>query len=125
MENFVSFNQAIILWKLGYDYNTDYWYYDETKQIVRVCGSDCFDFNNMTPAPTRAQVHTWLRETHGIDINIDSVYHQLDTGNKIMYGLRIGDQSTFKIDFYINYDSYDEAISTGINKALEIISKRK
>lgn len=129
MEDYVTFDQAMKLKELGFDWIT-YCVYDKVYKDDRP-----WELRNYhTPqnhnlaqysasAPTLSQVQKWFREVHGIDIDIDSVYHRLDTGNKIMYGLRIGIQKTFKKEFYLNHYSYNEALSTGIDHALKLIKK--
>lgn len=99
-EDFITYKQAVKLKELGFN-----------------CESRYF-------VPTLIQVQKWIREEMGIDITIEHVYHRLNTGNKIMYSLRIGDQSTFNTQFYRNYDSYNEALSIGIDHAINILKNR-
>lgn len=127
-EDFVSFKQAKLLKGLGFDWECTHYYQDGysrecQKNIIKATCACNFneDFKTMISAPTLAQAQKWLREVKRLDISINHVYHRLTTGNKVMYGLRIGNQSTFKTEFYMNYDAYEEALLVGINKALELI----
>lgn len=128
-EDYVSFEQAKALKELGFDWETLSCYlhvYEgehgwRFRMLERLKSrNDPKDYTCLA-APTLAQAQKWLREIKGIDITIDHVYHRLDTGDKVMYGLHIGNQSTFKTEFYLNYDSYEEALSAGIDKALELL----
>ena len=132
-EDFVTYEQAQQLKELGFDWEC-YQFYNADKNLWSYTsigyGDDCRDWNDKDyaaignsecSAPTLSQVQKWFREIHGIDIDSESVYYRLDTGNKIMYGLRIGIQRTFQKEFYLNYDSYNEALSKGITHALKFI----
>lgn len=132
METFVTFEQAKALEELGFDgfkWDCDFWYYynyvNHDEPIFARCEQvDSYDVEERWYAPTLAHAQKWLREVKGIDVTIDHVYHQLDSGNKIMYGLHVGDQSTFKTEFYMNYDSYEEAFIAGIDAALKILKTK-
>lgn len=134
-EDFVSYKQAAKLKGLGFDWWVNHYYEDGKLHEGFVDEDEDPELNPNYPtaygnynftkqifsAPTLSQAQKWLREVKGIDISIDNVYHRLDTCNKVMYGLRIGNQSTFKTKFYMNYDSYEEALSIGIDEAFKIL----
>ena len=121
MEEFVTYEQAVKLKELGFDWKCDYWYYNVTKCQVSVHGSDCFDFDNMTKSPTLAQVQKWLREVKKILILIDirgineKVFHWKIFNSDIFW--------TYSSD--VNFDTYEEALSVGIDKTLEILKEKK
>lgn len=147
-EDFITFEQAIEFRKLGFDWDCDKFY--ATQNYCIECDQVFVFLNDINkgdlisnpkykedendgwiidedwsvPAPTLFQIHKWLRLVKGIDITIGHVYHELDTGNKVMYSLHIGDQSTFKTEFYRNYDTYYEAFTTGINNAIKILKNK-
>ena len=138
MEDFVTHEQAIKLKELGFDWDCNH-YYENGKLYEGVVDEDedpdinsdypttygNYNFTKQTcSAPTLAQVQKWLREVKHIDIDIDSVYHRLDTGDKVMYGLRIGVQRTFQKEFYLNHDTYEQALSSGIDTALKILNQK-
>lgn len=123
-EDFVTFEQAQQLKELGFDWWGSTIYVDGHLTPTFILSYAYIERDNCLPAPTIYLVQKWFREVHGIDIDIDSVYHMLDTGNKIMYGLRIGIQKTFQKEFYLNYDSHKEALSTGIDHAIKIIKQQ-
>lgn len=145
-EDFITFEQSIEFRKLGFDWDCDKFY--ATQNYCE--GNNPYSFDTIivgdlidspkykedendgwiidedwsVPAPTLFQIHKWLRVVKGIDITIGHVYHRLSTGNKVMYSLHIGDQSTFKTEFYINYDTYYEAFMSGINFAIKILKNK-
>ena len=127
MEDYVSYEQSVKLKELGFNWECNH-FYDEDKELIKYdFHQEFYDeelYADCILAPTLSQVHKWLREVHHIDINIDSVYHILDTGDEIMYGLRISNQRTFQREFYQNYNSYEEALSIGIDKAFELLNEK-
>lgn len=127
-ETYVTFYQAKVLEELGFDgykWDCDFWYYynydnHDEPIFARYEQVDSYDVEQHWYAPTLSHAQKWLREVKGIDITIDNVYHRLNNGDKVMYGLHIGNQSTFKTEFHMNYDSYEEALSVGIDKAIKL-----
>lgn len=129
MEDYVSFEQAQRLKELGFDWGCDFVYYftyhNHNKPIFqRYETTRDYEMEKYWDVPTLAQAQKWLREVKGVDITIEHVYHRLDTGDKIMYGLRIGIQSTFDTKFIRNYDSYKEALSAGVDRAIELVKSK-
>lgn len=131
IEDFVTFEQSVELKELGFDWETDYMIVvlsDNSQRIVSKIDFRGACLNRILDeyyyAPTLAQVQKWLREVKGLDITINHVYYRLDTGDKVTYGLHIGDQSTFKTEFYRNYDTYCEALTIGIDNALKILKNK-
>lgn len=126
-EDFVTYEQAVKLKELGFDWKCDHWHHWDN--WCGSCYSGVYENHNMfekgISVPTLAQVQKWLREVKGVDISIDHVYHRLDTGDKVMYGLHVGNQSTFKTEFYLNYDGYEQALSAGIDKALKLLKENR
>lgn len=128
-EDFVTYEQAKDLKELGFDWDCNFIYYltyhNHNKPIFQLFETtDYYGVEKYWFAPTLSQAKKWLREIYGIDVDIDSVYHRLDTGDKVMYGLRIGVQRTFQREFYRNYDSYEEALSVGIDQALKLLKQQ-
>lgn len=127
-EDHITFEQAIKLKELGFDWECHHWYHPLEEDRTKIFYADYYNHNKYKTAisaPTLSQVQKWFREVKGLDITINHVYHRLTTGDKVMYGLRIGNQSTFKTEFYMNYDSYEDALSIGIDKALEFLKGKK
>lgn len=125
MEEFVTYEQAEKLAELGFDYKCIACYDEEKFEYTGEYSNYNSGYyrSNLISAPTLAQVHKWLREVKGVDITIDHDYHRLDTGDKVMYGLHIGNQATFKTVFYYNYDSYEQALESGITEALKFLKQ--
>ena len=71
-EDFVTFDQAKRLNELGFDWECHEYYYNPTQRIIYTYGSNCFDFDNMTKAPTLAQAQKWLREVKGLHLWVES-----------------------------------------------------
>ena len=127
-DDFVTYELAVKLKELGFDWKCLYWYHpnedDKTKRFRMSTEMDHNFYKRGISAPTLSLAQKWLREIHHIDVDIDSVYHKLDTGDKIMYGLHIGNQKTFRQVFYQNYETYEQALSEGLDVALELLKQK-
>lgn len=120
-EDFVTYEQAVELKKLGFDWEEHRWYFNLTKEIVWVCIHNCFDYENMTQAPTLVQVQKWLREVHRIAI---SPYYQKGNANNWSVEIIWMDEN---IDDKLihNFDTYEQALSTGIDEILKYLKQDK
>ena len=139
MEEFVTFEQAKKLKDLGFNYKTIWFYtYDGNVSCEHLCpdieGVRLIhaDYNNQQvaemynvecSAPTLAQAQKWFREVYGIDIDVNSAYYKLDPDNIVMYSLYIGNRIPFQKEYYINYESYEQVLSAGINHAVKLLNK--
>ena len=138
MEDYATFEQAKALKELGFDWECHYHY--ETNRLLApnvktlyysmdIDSDDlCFDVNGHNigdiSAPTLAQAQKWLREVKGIEVG---VFADFDIGlpnGKWVWIMR--KFNTYLCDTIfpednINYDSYEQALSAGIDKALELL----
>lgn len=121
-EDYCSFEQCVKLKEIGFDWECDYWYYNLTKRIIFTHRSECFDFDNMTAAPTLAQVAKWLRDKNNIYIH---VYLHLDDCWRYEIGdVNDWDKYVFEPETGLWWRTYEDALSTGIDKALELIKRQ-
>lgn len=132
MEDYVSFEQAKKLKELGFDWKT-YCAYDKIYKDDRP-----WELRNYhTPqnhnlaqysasAPTMSQAQKWLREKHYLSIE---VYSSLDGDNQWewhYYVQDLNDHLERPADATIHcdgYQSYEQALSAGIDKALELLKQ--
>ena len=112
-EDFVTYEQADQLGDIGFDWECDY-LYDEDKELIKY---DCFQnfydeqlYSNCIPAPTLAQAQKWLREIKQIYlfVTMENSYYYWYIGKEFQIG---------------NSKSYEEALSAGIDKAIEILNQ--
>lgn len=132
-EDFVSFETAKRLKEAGFDYPCSYYYtsYDGLKgNIQESCNGDG-NFNAIITdlcaikcsAPTLYHAQKWLREVKGIAVNV--IAHD---GGKYDYDIVFLPNSA---DYggLLNRSpwcmTYEEALSEGIDEALNLIIKRK
>ena len=115
-EDFVTYEQALALKKLGFNYDCDY-YYSEDKELYK------YDYhteyyngsNNDLPAPTLAQVQKWLRKEKKLSIEPFS-YRKTQW---IMDIINLGTMDCPGI--WDKHTSYEEALSAGINECLKLL----
>lgn len=142
-EDFVTYEQAEKLKELGFRWKCHY-RFNIDKQIVpnvvyNNCGVDsddvAVDVNfrciGDISAPTLAQAQKWLREVKDIIIGIDfdnwhdkyecHVYKRMGYKGELIrdtYGSQLVTN-----EFHEDFDTYEQAFSAGINKALEYLKQ--
>lgn len=136
-EDFVTYEQAVKLKELGFDWKC-YQFYNADKKLWSYTsigyGDDCRDWNDNDyaiignaecSAPTLAQAQKWLREKHYLSIE---VYSSLDIDYNHEYDgfiKNLNDASEDEIeDSAISCKTYEEALSKGIDKALELLKQQ-
>lgn len=127
-EDYVSFEQAIKLREMGFSDETRCGYYKMPKgspQMTKwdICLEASLDYNlEFYKAPTLAQVQKWLRESKGIHIEIRyTINPQYEPWiGKIIV---ITDYPNTIIDTD-TCDTYEEALSEAIDKALELLKEK-
>lgn len=115
MEDFVTLDQAKKLKELGFQEKCfAYFLYDDEVEI----GTYMKDYNYIVgldyiSAPTLYQTQKWLREIEKTEV----IVNRIDEGiyDFTIYG-KIVDVTTES-----RFDTYEEALSKGIDKALELI----
>ena len=125
-EDFVTFEQALALKKLGFKEKCDYIYrfennplYSLEERIIRK--EYCVSWNNYRDccsAPTLAQAQKWLHKNkrYYIEITYDELiysynYRIIRMGLKVLYK---GNK---------NYNSPEEVLSAGITECLKLLNK--
>lgn len=113
-EDFVTYEQAVLLKELGFDWKCNHYYhlYDELATLSVISEyENSNEFDKNWTAPTLSQAQKWLREVKQIDLFI--------TKELSKYYWYIGEE--FQIG---NCDTYEEALSVGIDSALEQIKEK-
>lgn len=125
-EDFVTFEQAKALKELGFDGECRAYYYD-TKEI----SGNPYPYNynsrdiGVTSAPTLSKAQKWLREEKEIEVGVFAEFDgELRTGQWVWL-MRKFNTHLYDTVFPegINYDSYEKALSKGIDKAIELIKE--
>lgn len=131
MEDFVTLKQAKLLKELGFDCKT-YAFYTEEGNLYLSDNPDYWNDEiwNKFSAPTLAQAQKWLREKHNRIILVDTYFKNYMEGdyskaefeyvivNMNFNAARKGSSRDDKI-----FETYEQALSAGIDTALELISK--
>lgn len=129
-EDYVSFEQAQKLKELGFDWEC-IGVYDSERPLGLIAldtqaksptnWNGNTDFDEIFSAPTLAQAAKWLREKKGIDITPIPVTR--DDERKYRWALdRLNPRLQDWTDDIIN--NYEQALSAGIDKALEILKQK-
>ena len=121
-EDFVTYEQALALKKLGFNYQTDYLYSPEF-ELVKFDYNNCYEqgyYDDYADAPTLAQVQKWLRKEKKYSVQ---PYYYMN--NK--WGCLIVKLSFDAEDVYDNvtYNSPEEALSEGITECLKLLENNK
>ena len=147
MEDFITYEQAKALKELGYEWKCTHYYDDNgtlTPSFEEISADGGHEYtisiNNLAgnfnlqngeddewcSAPTLAQAQKWLREKE-IEVGVFAKYDgEIRTG-KWMWLMRKFDTHLFDTIFSedVSYDTYEEALSIGINQALELLKEKK
>lgn len=136
MEDFVTYEQARILKDLGFDWECTHYYDDGDAEIKEqsiyvgptagesVSISDVIDggFNkcngNAMDAPTLSQAAKWLREVKEICVTSSINIHK--GKYKFNWSITLFKEGRGIWDESVIYDTYEDALSAGIDRALEL-----
>lgn len=125
-EDFVTFEQAKALKELGFDGECRAYYYD-TKEISG--NLNPYNYNSrdigVISSPTLSEVQKWLREVKEIEVGVFAEFDgELRTGQWVWL-MRKFNTHLFGTDYPegTSYDTYEQALSAGIDKAIELIKK--
>lgn len=120
-EDYVGFEQATALKKLGFDWKC-YTFYHQDNWCGLSHSGMCENHNMFKmcfSAPTLAQAQKWLREEKKITILIDI----LSNKKKQFYWKLYDNNLHFNGASNANYNSYEQALSAGIDKAIELLKE--
>lgn len=144
-QSYVTFNQALLLKELGFNWTVDFYYSQEGAPDGHVWFHPLqsrMNYNNLTEyanlkrasAPTLAQAQKWLREVKGINISIiagerNDIYHgRYYWKETFLPGFKEKGQQW--IDWFIKsqypwFDTYEEALSAGLSKMLLLLTNKE
>lgn len=115
--------------RLGFDWETDYYYSGFDKELYSRWFPNEFEYNEpQTPAITLAQAAKWMREERYMSVE---VYSSLDYDKQWEWRFFIQNledymdrpaDATIHCDTYL---TYEKALTTGIDKALDLLEKGK
>ena len=123
-EEYVTYEQAVKLKELGFDWKVEHSYTDVIKESAREewdeeeCQwSTVYDINSY-PKPRLDQAQKWLREEKKIHIEPKFQYGRL-------FNVRIQSE-TLRLYKVLNsgFETYELALSGGIDKALELLTDK-
>ena len=130
-EEYVSFEQAVKLKELGFDWRT-YAYYSEKDRMCRQSVSLDHNANDggkkeLCSAPTLALAQKWLREEKGVLVwvtpdkqPIDDDYSDIELTGEWWWEV----DGRVREDSGDTYKSYELALSAGIDAALELLTDK-
>lgn len=139
-EDFVSYEQAVKLYNLDFDWNCERAYYihswmKEPRLVhftIAYKEQRNYDGTDVYPAPSPAQAQKWLREVKELHVQVapcrDDKTEKISWRMVGVYGIaEFMGTTDFVVDVpysEIDYPSYEAALSSGISAALELIEKK-
>ena len=119
----VNFKQAVALKELGFpqdiSQSTSYGEYDENGDFW---GLDQYYGDISYAAPTLELVAKWLREEKQIYLHIRRLFATSIIKHKDCYCFYYSTKDYDETSYVSEFDSYEQALSAGIDKAIEILN---
>lgn len=124
MEDYVTYEQARALKEHGFDWECNHCY-DSDKTIRRRLIFENFnEIDTKISAPTLSLAQKWLREKE-IEVAVFARFDgELRTGQWVWLVRKFSTHlfdTVFSEDGDLNYDTYEEALSAGIDRALKLL----
>lgn len=117
-EDFCSYEIAQALKKAGFHWECNYYYHG--CEICEGCGrndyNDSRSYPNWISAPTMAQAQKWFREEKGIYVE---PRFEFDYFGVVI----VDDDGGYKTEMDEEFESYESALSAGIEAALKLIEE--
>jgi hypothetical protein len=137
-ESYVSLDIAKLLKKAGFDWEVNHSYPDRDSLDNSCSGymEDLPFYHNLNDGnyggmsvPTIEVAQRWLREAKGFEIFVCFTKHDFGNGNEKAYFYNCYEipenEDAFEYFEDVYYHTFEEALETGIKKALELILKKK
>lgn len=131
-EDYVTFEQAKALKELGFDWEVSQYYWVKKGGVIEMASihpSDRVNPNingwgrdNKFSAPTLYQAQKWLREVKGISVEPVSCGYEIN-GNIDWSSFICLLKDKLGYDQTATLSSYEQALSAGIDKALELLKE--
>lgn len=130
-EDFVTYEQAAILKELGFDWECNHYYdndfsfqeYTQTYLTNYANWNKQYDDFHIISAPTLAQARKWLGEVKDVNIVANFKFKK----GQVKYSWYIvtdnGDRGICDSVENSMYDTYEQALSAGIDRALELLKE--
>ena len=141
-DHYVSYEQALKLKELGFDCACEKAYYnhawmDKPKLVFNIIAheeAENYDGTDIYPAPRLDQAQAWLRDCKGLHVSPDPyLVCDYDTGGSVYYERylwsfelkKIPSGDYMKVADGGEFESYEQALSAGIEAALKILEEKK
>lgn len=136
MEDFVTYEQAQKLKELGFDWEVEHFYGLNETNEPKLCrlpdtlgGQDNHNkYYGSFSAPTLYQAQKWLREKHNIILLVETYFKNFRKGDYskaefeyVRVNMNYGASRKGSSDDNKLYQSYEAALSSGIDKVLEFL----
>lgn len=131
-KDFVTYEQAVALKRLGFDYSCDYYYIESAYTTFDRDGethvkgelicrfSKYFSDGHCIKAPTLEQAHKWLRSK---GLWIETCLEPFNEEGWEFDVFNLKDHYYYSFSFSTVYGTYEEALSAGITECIKILEK--
>lgn len=136
MEDFVTYEQAIQLKELGFNYRCNHiidrtgYVYEESEAPVGETNYHDFNteeiYTDCVSCPTLSQAQKWLREVKEITILVNlAANKETYITKKLFYFKWFNSEFIFCGFSKCHYNTYEQALSEGISTALKMLKKQE
>lgn len=127
-QHYCTYEQSVALKRLGFDWDVRGYYtrddnFQKVREITALNHNDTKKFKGLYSAPRFDQAAAWLRDCKGIDVEVSCIRYNL---NKKDYKVCLCYFSNDLVEYKLvarGIHSYENALSIGIDKALELLGK--
>ena len=134
-EHYVSYEQSVALKRLGFDWEVRGYYthddnFQKVREVTALNHNDTKKFKGLLSAPRLDQAAAWLRDK-GIHISANPYMgYDVDADGALYNEYPLWSFELMKVanaDFFDdaggNHESYESALSAGLDAALELLGK--
>ena len=128
-EQLISFETAKLAKEKGFNTSNTGYRYDKKGDRIMDTPLDRLLWGTNYPIATQSLLQKWLREVHGIHIQVYTMERWLESGNDMETYFEVNLKTTHRLNGLSNikfnmltFKTYEEALENGLQKGLKLIN---